>query len=168
VYLCSQALTRITHPNGCKYDGLWFDDFYHGLGKFYFGQRCWYDGQWHRGKVNGEGTFFFHDGGAFFSAHWLDDFFIEKGSCTRKYPDGSICHLKYTDYDRNGRKRRKWEDGMQYDNNWRAELAKLVLAKPLLQKGPAVDQCSSAKMMNFRGKLIVVPDEVQVCPNRKI
>jgi hypothetical protein len=118
--------------------------------------------------MNGEGTFFFRDGGSCFSANWLDDFFTESGTCTRAYPDGTVCRLKHTDYVQNGRKRRKWEDGVHYDNDWRAVAAKAVLAKPLVRSSPPVEECSSGQLVNFRGKLIVVPVEVQVSALKQV
>jgi hypothetical protein len=121
--------------------------------------------------MNGPGTFMLADGGTLSCAEWLDDF-VSECSCDRKFADGQPCRVNYTDHfdSKNGRIRRRWEDGIWYDNFWRQEL--LAMKKPPKsaaardRTGQCVDKSTAAHMVNFHGKLIVVPDAGQVSTRR--
>jgi hypothetical protein len=154
---------RCVHPNGCRFEGAWFQDLHHGFGRYFVDTRCMYDGHWKRGKMNGSGAFFLPDGGTFSCSEWVDDFFNER-SCDRKFANGQLCCFKHSDYSdsKKGRMRRRWEDGICYDNFWRQDL--LALKKPqksAASSGRIGQSVSTGQMINFRGKLIVV-DAVQV------
>ena len=145
-----------------KYDGCWFDDLYHGTGKFYYGLQCKYDGQWRNGKMNGAGKFFLFDGGVV-SAQWHNDFFTGDGQCSRTFGNGEPCHLKHRDYVRKGEWKRRWEDGVSYGSCWMKELAKPhLVAWPRERNGrssAAVEESSSGQIVNLKGKLILIPDQ---------
>jgi hypothetical protein len=153
-----------------KYDGCWFDDLYHGSGKFYCDLRCIYDGQWQNGEMNGAGKFFFPDGGIVSSAQWHHDFFTGDGQCTRTFPNGEPCYLKHRDYVRKSEWKRRWEDGVSYDSCWMQQLAKpCLVAWPRQKNGrmsAAVEQSSSGQIVNLQGRLILIPDQAQVSPCR--
>jgi hypothetical protein len=145
-----------------KYDGRWFDDLYHGTGKFYCDLRCIYDGQWQNGKMNGAGKFFTFDGGVV-TAQWHNDFFTGDGQCTRTFPNGEPCYLKHRDYVRKGEWKRRWEDGVSYGSCWMKELAKPCMeAWPRERSGRSsatVEESSSGQIVNLKGKLILIPDQ---------
>jgi hypothetical protein len=155
------------YPNGFRFEGSWFQDLYHGSGRCFNDARCLYDGQWQRGKMNGPGTFLLADGSTFSCAEWVDDF-VSECSCQRKFADGQPCRFNYTDHfdSKNGRMRRRWEDGICYENFWRQEL--LAIKKPQKcaaaggRMGQSVGDSRAGQMVNFRGKLIVIPDAGQV------
>ena len=119
-HLC--ILRSWTHPNGCKYEGSWPNDMYDGTGQYSVRNTVLYNGQWSFGKMNGHGSFFFADGGKCTCSQWVDDFFPDNTSGERMFPDGQPCNLKATDFKdkKSARFRRRWEDGVFYENGWRS------------------------------------------------
>jgi len=87
---------------------------------------------WQRGKICGEGTWFFAQGGKV-TAQWKDEFFLDK-CCERLMPNGEVCCMRFNDFTdpSNGRKRRKWEDGVFYDSNWRQSLVTVKAAPHII------------------------------------
>ncbi len=126
--------------------------------------------------MNGAGTFFFSDGGKCSCNHWVDDFFPDSSSGERWFPDGKLCSLKFTDFQdtKGARSRRRWEDGFFYEKIRRKEVgptkiaqqsghsSALKLAAPQISRALKVEAAKSARLLNFRGTLILVPDEDQV------
>ena len=116
--------------------------------------------------MNSHGSFFFAGGGKCTCSQWVDDFFPDNTSGERMFPNGQPCNLKATDFKdkKSVRFRRRWEDGVFYENGWRS-VCQAVASKPAaLFAGGAqtAETAKSAQMVNSRGTLILVPHEALV------
>jgi hypothetical protein len=140
---------------------------YDGTGQYSVRNTVLYNGQWSFDKMNGHGSFFFADGGKCTCSQWVDDFFPDNTSGERMFPDGQPCNLKATDFKdkKSARFRRRWEDGVFYENGWRSVCQEKAASKPastFAGGAQTAETAKSAQMVNFRGILILVPHEEQV------
>ena len=79
--------------NGCKYEGNFFKNLFHGKGKYNWNKHKYYDGDWDKGDINGKGKFVYDDGSF--------------------YEGGFIKGKKF------GKGKYVWNENKYYDGNWK-------------------------------------------------
>ena len=79
--------------NGCKYQGNFFKNLFHGKGKYNWNEHKYYDGSWDKGDINGNGIFVYNDG-SFYEGEFIK---------------GKKC----------GKGKYVWNENKYYDGNWK-------------------------------------------------
>ena len=86
--------------NGCKYQGNFFKNVFHGKGKYNWNEHKYYDGNWDKGEINGKGKFVYDDG-SFYEGEFIKGKKFGKGKYVwneNKYYDGDWKNDKENGY----------------------------------------------------------------------